>query len=365
MEEIKTLCLTGGPCSGKSTALPYLAEKLGDRGFYPVIIPEAATLLMQSGITPAHNLFDTATFQDAIIRLIKSLEKTARHALRRSACKNPIILCDRGIPDCLAYMPEDVYIKTLRSHGLGSHIEVRDGRYVGVFHLRTAALGAEEFYTLENNTVRRETVAEAREKDAATLNAWTGHPHLRVIDNSTGFGEKLKRLEKDMYRTLGVPVPLEIERKYLVDHIDPRLIPVPYQTIDIEQFYLDSDTPNVEVRMRKRGQYGHYVYYRTEKRPVRTGVRIETERFIDEMTYLRGLERKRPNSHSIVKKRICFIYENKYFELDYMSKPKQQCYLEIELTEENEDHTLPPFLKGVVDITGDSAHSNFGIATRI
>jgi hypothetical protein len=188
--------------------------------------------------------------------------------------------------------------------------------------MRTAALGADEFYTLENNTVRRESLEEAREKDAATLNAWTGHPHLRVIDNSTGFSEKLRRLEKEMYRTLGVPVPLEIERKYLVDPIDPEKIPVPYQVIDIEQFYVDSGTPGVEVRMRKRGQYGYFVYYRTEKKPVRTGVRIETERFIDEMTYLRALERKTAHSHIIVKKRICFVYENKYFELDYMSKPK-------------------------------------------
>jgi CYTH domain-containing protein len=261
-------------------------------------------------------------------------------------------------------MAEYVYNATVKSLGLRTPIDARDGRYTAVFHLRSAAVGAEEFYTLENNTVRRETIAEAREKDTATLDAWTGHPHLRVIDNSTGFTEKLRRLEKEIYRTIGVPVPLEIERKYLVDFIDPDVIPVPYQTIDIEQFYIDSEEPGVEVRLRKRGQYGHYVYYRTEKRQVRKGVRIETERYVDEITYLRGLERKRSNSHIIVKKRLCFVYENRYFELDYMSKPKEQCYLEIELTEENEDPSLPPFLKGVVDITGDNTHSNFGIATR-
>lgn len=40
---------------------------------------------------------------------------------------------------------------------------LRDGRYDGVFHLVTAASGAEDFYTLESNEARTETVDMARE----------------------------------------------------------------------------------------------------------------------------------------------------------------------------------------------------------
>lgn len=45
----------------------------------------------------------------------------------------------------------------------------------------TAAVGAEEFYTLENNITRRESVEEARLQDRKTCTAWLGHPKLYVI----------------------------------------------------------------------------------------------------------------------------------------------------------------------------------------
>lgn len=43
-------------------------------------------------------------------------------------------------------------------------LSVREGRYDAIFHLVTAAFGAEEFYTLANNPdSRTETVEQARE----------------------------------------------------------------------------------------------------------------------------------------------------------------------------------------------------------
>jgi len=62
-------------------------------------------------------------------------------------------------------------------------VDWRD-RYDGVFHLVTAANGKEEFYTTANNLARRESAEEAREQDGRIQEAWLGHPHLRVIDNS-------------------------------------------------------------------------------------------------------------------------------------------------------------------------------------
>lgn len=40
---------------------------------------------------------------------------------------------------------------------------LRDGRYDGIFHLVTAASGAEEHYSLENNEARSESVEMARD----------------------------------------------------------------------------------------------------------------------------------------------------------------------------------------------------------
>ena len=43
------LCLTGGPCAGKTTALTTLNQGLASRGFKVFMVPEAATMLMKGG----------------------------------------------------------------------------------------------------------------------------------------------------------------------------------------------------------------------------------------------------------------------------------------------------------------------------
>ena len=79
-----------------------------------------------------------------------------------------------------------------------NEIELRDN-YDAVFHLVTAAKGAEEFYTLENNTARTETKEEAIKSDDNLIKAWNGHPHFRIIDNSTNFDDKIKKLLKKIF----------------------------------------------------------------------------------------------------------------------------------------------------------------------
>lgn len=48
----------------------------------------------------------------------------------------------------------------------------------------TAADGAKEFYTTVNNEARYENFEEAIELDKKLINAWVGHPHFSIIDNS-------------------------------------------------------------------------------------------------------------------------------------------------------------------------------------
>ena len=136
--------------------------------------------------------------------------------------------------------------------------------YDAVFHLVTAAKGAEEFYTKTNNLARLETIEEARIADDKTLAAWAGHPHLRVIDNSVNFADKIKNLNKEISAFLGEPEPHEIERKFLIKM--PNLTNTNNNTIkkiEIIQTYLTSENPNEELRIRQRGLGKSFVY--TEK----------------------------------------------------------------------------------------------------
>lgn len=43
------ICLTGGPCAGKTTALSTLTQVLTQRGYRVLQVPEAATMLMKGG----------------------------------------------------------------------------------------------------------------------------------------------------------------------------------------------------------------------------------------------------------------------------------------------------------------------------
>ena len=67
-----------------------------------------------------------------------------------------------------------------------------------MFHLVSAAVGAQAFYTTENNDARSESPEEAATLDARTLRAWENHPYRRVIDNSTGFEGKMRRLTDEI-----------------------------------------------------------------------------------------------------------------------------------------------------------------------
>lgn len=186
---IHKFVITGGPCGGKTTALEILKQHFTALGFKVFIIPEAATEIVSLGLYFGE--IPVNDFQDFIIkRMIHSencVENIAKHF-----DKDVIIFCDRGLLDNKAYMSYDDFIKVLTQNGLDE--EKAKNRYDAVFHLVTAANGAENYYTLSNNTVRYESPEEARELDKKTLSAWSTHDNLKIITNSSTFEEKINRL---------------------------------------------------------------------------------------------------------------------------------------------------------------------------
>ena len=120
--------------------------------------------------------------------------------------------------------------------------------------------------------------------------ACAGHPHLRVIDNSSTFEDKMKRLLSEISAFLGEPEPMEIERKFLIEYPDIRwLESLPnYRKIEIIQTYLISENGD-EVRIRQRGMDGHYIYFQTIKRTVSGFKRVEIEHRLSMDEYLQLL----------------------------------------------------------------------------
>ncbi len=350
-EHSPVFAITGGPRSGKTTCLCYLEEKLRDRGYTVFTALEAATELNRAGIKHNDGQFTTEEFEGLIARRTLETEALLKKAARISRHQKKIVLCDRGIMDVLAYIDKPSFRTILMKFGLTS-VAARDERYDAVFHLRSSAFCGEVEYVREDNPARRENREEAREADERTLRAWLGHPHLRVIETTPDFGAKLKKLDREICAALGVPVPLEIERKFLIAQwFRISDIPIAREEILIEQAYLPSPEGEA-LRIRKRSQNGSAVYYHTHKKrlPTEAGDNgafqsVEVERHISEEEYQELFARRDPNLLVIRKKRHCFIWENQYFELDVFIEPDPLLQiLEVELTEAQSAVVLPPFI---------------------
>ena len=276
--------------------------------------------------------------------------------------ENILIVCDRGTLDNKAYMkPEEFdealsFLKTIE-------VELRDN-YDAVFHLVTAAKGAEEFYTTENNSARTETVEQAVALDDKTVTAWTGHPHLRVIDNSCSFEDKMKKLVAEISSFLGEPEPFEIERKYLIEYPDIDWLEnnPTCQRIEIIQTYLNSEDGD-EIRVRQRGIEGNYIYFQTIKKKVSGVKRVEIERRLSQSEYLKLLMDADTTKRQIRKTRYCLTYENQYFEIDVYPFWHDRAIMEIELSNENENIVFPEHIKVIKEVTDDPSYKNASLAT--
>lgn len=357
---ITKIVITGGPCAGKTTAMSWIQNAFTQMGYQVLFVPETATELITGGVAP-WTCSSNGEFQKCQLKLQLEKEKIFVQAARTMDCNKVLIVCDRGALDNKAYMNAAEFAAALDFLGT-NEIDLRDN-YDAVFHLVTAAKGAVEFYTTANNEARTETPEQAAELDDKLIASWTGHPHLRVIDNTTDFEEKMKRLISEISGFLGEPEPYEIERKFLIEYPDLKWLETlpSCRKIEIIQTYLKAD-PDDEVRVRQRGSNGNYVYYLTKKRKISDVKRVEIERRLSEKEYLQLLMDADTTRHQIRKDRYCLTYENQYFEIDIYPFWKDKAIVEIELSEETQPIYFPKEIKVIKEVTDDESYKNASLA---
>ncbi len=358
--EITKIVITGGPCSGKTTAMSWVQNAFTELGYTVLFVPETATELISGGVAP-WTCGTNAAYQKCQLSLQTEKEKIFAEAARTMPAKKVLIVCDRGALDNKAYMNDAEFAEVIGSLGV-SEVELRDS-YDAVFHLVTAAKGAVEFYTTANNAARTETAEEAAALDDRLIAAWTGHPHLRVIDNAADFSEKMKKLIAEISSFLGEPEPYEIERKFLIEYPDTSWLAEnpTCRKIEIIQTYLNSPEGE-EVRVRQRGADGSYIYFQTIKRKVSGLKRVEIERRLSQAEYLTLLMDADTTKRQIRKTRYCLTYENQYFEIDVYPFWKDRAIVELELSDENAEIVFPEQIRVIKEVTDDPSYKNASLA---
>lgn len=357
---ITKIVITGGPCAGKTTGMSWIQNAFTERGYKVLFISETATELISGGVAP-WTCSSNGEYQKCQLKLQQEKEKVFEYAASTMDAEKILIVCDRGALDNKAYMTEADFADALNYIG-ANEVELRDG-YDAVFHLVSAAKGAEEFYTTANNAARTETVEQARALDDKLISAWTGHPHLRIIDNTMGFEEKMKRLISEIANFLGEPEPYEIERKFLIEYPDIKeLAELPNcEKVEIIQTYLNAPVGE-EVRIRQRGNKGDYIYFETSKKSVSGLKRVEVERRLTKDEYLRRLMDADPTRRPIRKDRYCLADGNQYFEIDVYPFWSDQAIMEIELSDPNEEIRFPEMLHVIREVTEDERYKNSSLA---
>lgn len=189
--QIINIVITGGPCAGKSAAMPLIKETFTNKGYTVLFIPETATELIIGGVCP----WTTGKNQDYQLcqcQLQTFKENIFEQAVRTMPQDKFLVVCDRGLLDNKAYMNQDEFNYVLGQ--MNTTEEEMLSRYDAVFHLVSAAKGLEDFYQKENNEARYETVEEASALDDRLIRCWEKHPNLKVIPNSYDFDQKMDLL---------------------------------------------------------------------------------------------------------------------------------------------------------------------------
>ena len=356
MKNLKVV-LTGGPCAGKTTAIEEIQKEFTEKGYNVYIVPEVPTILINSGIRPfGDDSLSLEEFQKYVIDLQLKLETLAEKAAK-TAGKDSIIICDRGLLDGQAYVEsKEVYRNLLNDKGKKAIDALNN--YDLVLHLRTAALSKKDKYTLENNQARTETKEEAIKKDKQTLSAWVGHDNLKIIGNKDTFKEKIDNVVYEIYNALEKPYPIQKQHKYTVKNIDyDKLNKKDIVKQTIKQRVIKDG--NKDIIYRKIIKDNEALY----KKIIKIDTDNKGEREIIKRQITKEEYYENTKGGEIIKKdRYSFTYKEQYFRLDIFEKGLK--LLEIEETNKTKEINIPDFIETEKEVTNDINYRNSNILTN-
>lgn len=354
---IYRIVITGGPCAGKTSAIAMLRGKLENAGWRVFTVPEASSLLFLNGASHAdfarNGIPGMVNFQAQLANLQMKLESTMYDMAEASGHKS-VILNNRGLMDGKAYIPhEDDWATVLDTVNL-SESQARERRYDAVVHLVTCAEGASEFYQLRDNA---QTIRAASDLDKRVCQAWVGHPHMHIIDNSTSFEQKVNRVTQRVFKVIGEEVQVGLfKKKFKIPYQTPEELAVTVQSagagnpriVACEIIWTSPTT-----RIIKRSDDESATFYWETFRDVDGKLMRSLHQQIGSDDYARSHNEATAAGHKTLKKMVVsFMWERHIYMVNVYRRPEPVCVVEVEAEDDMMD--LPPFLKEsgfVIDVT--------------
>jgi len=340
-------------------------------------VPETATVLLGGGIKFSELTDEQGmTFQEELLRTMMQIENTF-FQIADCIDRDVLVICDRGSMDASAFISKKQWEDILSRNNL-HEVDIRDTRYNQIIHMVSAANGAEPFYSVEDHSCRSEGLELARELDTKAAQAWVGHPYFDVIDNSSDFETKVKRMIYSVCQRLGIDVRDRLQTdakkvKFLVQGPLPpdAEFPVKFQDFSVIHDYLRTNSDNMQARLRKRGVRNHWNYTYTVRRPELQGQIVEVKTTLTARDYNMMLAQKDHHHVTVYKTRRCFLYNDQYFQMDIYKDPchprcKGLILLETYSTLSGTEmlQRLPEFLSIVKEVTGDPRYSMFNLSLK-
>ena len=212
------------------------------------------------------------------------------------------------------------------------------------------------FYLAHGDSVKSNSFNEFEERD---INYWIGHPHFRII----GYDDLPCKLLDEVFALLGIPEPLETERKFIIKRpCDSDLYNYPFcRSADITQIYLKS-ADGSEERIRKRTDTYGCAYFHTIKRKLEGAKREEIERRITKEEFEILSANADPIKKPLSKTRYCLLHSGQYFEIDIYPFFTDKAILEIELLDEDDSINIPEYITIIKEVTDDPQYKNSALA---
>ena len=161
-------------------------------------------------------------------------------------------------------------------------------------------------------------------------------------------------------------IPIETERKFLIRYPDISLLKSEsgVRIKKIEQTYL-LNAENKSTRVRKICEDERIKFVKTIKERISVLSVYEDEFEIDEQTYNEELKSKDPEKNTITKTRYCIPFDEHIIEIDIFPFWSDRAILEVELSSESEEFSLPSFVSVIKEVSDDPRYKNTRLAKDI